>query len=110
MFSEPDSTIVDYSPGTIYRVPEYTPSISEKEIKNKNVLLASFMVVRTNCEEACSSKLLSNLDENEQKTYRELSQIGQTTLREFNDDITRNMDSCIRSCFSNFYMIINFYI
>lgn len=102
MFSEPDATPVSYHPGTTYRVNSNTPVLNLKTRDTHDLLLASFMVVRQNCEEACSQKILEGLSDERQQEYRESSKISQNSIKTIKDDMSNNLDSCIRRCFGIF--------
>jgi hypothetical protein len=109
MFSESDNTAVNYYFGSPYRLSEKNVPITLKERLAHNTLLASFMVIRQNSEEACSLKLLQDLSEEKQKEYRVNSTIGQNGLKLINDDLSKSFDACIRRSFGKIYILYVFF-
>ncbi len=101
MFSENDETIVDYNPvSAFFKTGIYNPVHANNSLA-QDVLTSSFMVVRNNCEESCSQKLLSEVSDNQKQEYRNNSKLSQNYLKTIDDDLMRSFDSCIRRCFSN---------
>jgi hypothetical protein len=99
MFSEPDETIVDYSIRSIWRRAGHQFPTYLKHQYARDILMSSFMVVRNNCEEACSQKLLADLSDDKRDEYKKNSRISQNKLKTLDDPLMRNLDSCIRRCF-----------
>jgi hypothetical protein len=101
MFSEQDDTIINYSSS----YPEYVthPGIyfpyKLKQQYLYNILTSAYTTIRTNCEEACSQKLLVDLSDEDKQELRNNSKISQIHLKSRSDDIQFNFDSCIRRCF-----------
>ena len=102
MFSDFNDTIVNYHEGTYFNVPERNSNMSAEYRESSEENLARFMTVRSNCSTACSKKLLSELPEEEQLNYVENAKVAQNNLKTFNDELSNNFESCIRSCFGNF--------
>jgi len=100
MFSEKENTAVDYHPGSLISVAGNTSPISLKSRQANTLLLASYMTVRSNCEELCSNDLLNELPDDEKDLYRRNSRIGQNNIKEIINYTSKSMDSCIRRCFS----------
>ena len=99
MFSQKDDTAISYHYGTEYqRQPLYLPFTLKQKFAN-NALLSAFTVVRSNCEEACSQKLLADLSDELKQEYRDNSKIAQVSLKSKNDSTQVGLDSCIRRCF-----------
>lgn len=99
MFSEEIERTVNWAAGSQYfKLPHEIPMYL-KERNSHNILLASYMTVRTNCEEACSTKLLTDIPEEFQAEYRQGSRIAQYNLKTVNDDLSKSLDSCVRRCF-----------
>jgi hypothetical protein len=102
MFSEPDETIVDYSMRSEWqRIGHQFPTFLRHQYA-RDILMSTFMVVRNNCEEACSQKLLSDLNDEKREEYRLNSKISQNSLKSLDDPLMRSLDSCIRRCFGKF--------
>jgi predicted AlkP superfamily phosphohydrolase/phosphomutase len=103
MFSERDETIVDYAPVSGLPKTGFFIPVSASKTQVQDILTSSFIVVRNNCEEACSQKLLSEVSESQKQEYRNNSKLGQNHLKTIvNDDLMKSFDSCIRRCFSIF--------
>jgi hypothetical protein len=103
MFSEHDETIVDYNPVSSFHKEGITYPYNATKSLAQDFLVSSFMVIRNNCEEACSTKLLSEVSDSQKQEYRNNSKISQHHLKTIDDDLMRSFDSCIRRCFSNTY-------
>lgn len=102
MFSEPDDSPVYYHPGSPHAIADRAGVLSLKDREAHDILLSSFMVVRKNCDDTCSQKILEGLSDEKQLEYRENSKIGQSTLKTIKDDLSTGLDSCIRRCFGIF--------
>jgi hypothetical protein len=104
MFSEPDETIVDYTKRSQWKRTSHQFPTSLRSQYARDILMSSFMVIRNNCEEACSQRVLADLSEEKKDEYRKNSKIGQQALRTIlNDDpVMQSLDSCIRRCFGKF--------
>ena len=103
MFSERDETIVDYSPASDYHKNGIVNPVNANKSFVQDILMSSFMVVRNNCEEACSQKLLSEVSDSQKQEYRNNSRLGQHHIQTVDDSLMRSFDSCIRRCFSIYY-------
>jgi predicted AlkP superfamily phosphohydrolase/phosphomutase len=103
MFSEKDETIVDYNPVSVFFKTGIINPVHADRSLAQDILVSSFMVVRNNCEEACSQKLLSEVSDSQKQEYRNNSKISQNYLKTVDDDLMRSFDSCIRRCFSNIH-------
>jgi hypothetical protein len=101
MFSSKEDTVVDYSPGNVYNILPINLPYSLKNLYANNILMSGYMVVRSNCEEACSAKLLGDISDEEKSEYRENSKIGQSKFKTRSDDLQNSFDSCLRRCFGN---------
>lgn len=99
MFSEPETIAIDYHPGPDKTHFRKIDVINPNTRKAHNLLLVSYMTVRSNCEDSCATDLLSNLPEDEVDFYRKNSKIGQMDLKEIINPTSRGLDSCIRLCF-----------
>jgi len=100
MFSDENGISVDYHPGTSFTLTGRPHSLSIESRQANTLLLASFMTVRNNSEEACSNALLKDLSEEDQAMYRENSKIGQNNIKLISNDTSRSFDACIRRSFS----------
>jgi hypothetical protein len=100
MFFELDETIVDYSPKSEFNITGIYHPVNTTKTLAQDILMSSFMIVRNNCEEACSQKLLSELSDNQKEEYRNNSKITQHHLKTIDDSTSRGFESCIRRCFS----------
>ena len=105
MFSEKESSPVDYHYGTTNGYAGLHPPLSLKDRKANTLMLASYMTVRSNCEELCSNDVLNGLPEDEKSFYRSNSHFGQSTKKEIINSTSKALDGCIRRCFGKF---INF--
>ena len=99
MFSEKDETIVDYNQGSVFFQIGIVNPIYENKTITQDVLMSSYMIVRNNCEEACSQKLLSDLSDTDKSEYRSNTRISQNYLKTLDNPLMKDMDSCIRRCF-----------
>jgi hypothetical protein len=98
-----DETPINYASGSTYgQVPINLP-YTLRTIHSNNILTSAFTIVRNNCEEACSVKLLSDLSDEDRAEYRQNSKISQNKFKTRNDDTQKQFDSCLRRCFGNFY-------
>jgi len=70
-----------------------------KQRFSNELLLSAYTVVRSNCEEACSAKLLADVSDELKQEYRNNTNISQVALKSRNDDLQRSLDSCVRRCF-----------
>jgi hypothetical protein len=99
MFSQIDNTIVNYHYGTVSQKDSFYFPYTTKQRHSYNLLSSAYTVVRTNCEDACSQKILSDMTDELKKEYRDNSKIGQMKLKSLNNDTQISLDSCIRRCF-----------
>lgn len=94
-----DETAINYASGSSYgQVPINLP-FTNQTIHTNNILTSAYTVVRNNCEEACSVKLLSDLSDEDKAEYRQNSKISQNKLKTKNDETQKQFDSCLRRCF-----------
>ncbi len=100
MFSERDETIVDYCKESEYHKNGIVNPVNANKTHVQDILMSSFMIVRNNCEEACSQKLLSEVSDNLKQEYRNNSRLGQQHIQTLDDSLMKSFDSCIRRCFS----------
>ncbi len=99
MFTHEDDTPISYSSaGRSVRRPFYLPFSLKQRFSNE-LLLSAYTVVRSNCEEACSAKLLSDVSDELKQEYRNNTNISQVALKSRNDDLQGSLDSCVRRCF-----------
>jgi hypothetical protein len=99
MFSENDNTPINYQGGYRYLKQSFHFPYRLKQQYSYNILLSAYSTIRTNCEEACSLKLLSELSDEAKQEVRENSKISQIYLKSINDDVQIGFDSCLRRCF-----------
>ncbi len=99
MFSEENENLINYHFGSSYRVLDIPNNQTLKNRHAHDILLASYTLVRSNCEDACSAKLLGELSDDKKKEYRENTKISQITLKTVNDQLQKDLDSCLRRCF-----------
>jgi len=100
MFSfSQDETAINYSTGSEYGLVPINLPLNLKTIYSNNVLSSAYTVVRSNCEEACSAKLLSELSDEEKSEIRQNSKLSQIKLKTRNDNTQIQFDSCLRRCF-----------
>lgn len=99
MFSQHDDSIVSYHYGNNrLSQPSYLPFTLKQKASN-NILLSAFTVVRGNCEDACSQKILADVSDELKQEYKDNSKIAQISLKSKNDSIQKGLDGCIRRCF-----------
>lgn len=99
MFSS-DEKIIDFAKNSDYGIPTATDELHNKSTLSAfNKLLASYSIIRNNCEQACNSKLLSELPESEQSDIINNSRISQFSMKSRGDSLMQQFDSCIRRCF-----------
>lgn len=96
MFSGKDNAPVDLTFNNTWNPVEWLHATNVRDRVANNLLLAGFITVGKNCENACSSKLLN--DENREE-YLKDARIAQINLKSKNDDLQKSLDSCIRRCF-----------
>lgn len=99
MFCDYNDTVINYYEGTIFNVPERTSPLQIENTIASELNLARFMTVRANCSTACSKKLLADLPEEEQNAYIENAKTAQNNLKKINNNLSKELDSCIRGCF-----------
>jgi hypothetical protein len=104
MFSEPEETIVDYSVRSRWQETGLHFPTYLKQQYARDILMSSFMVIRNNCEEACSTKLLQDLNDESRDEIRQNSKL-QDSLRSLDSPLSKSFDSCIRRCFSKYILI-----
>jgi hypothetical protein len=109
MFVDLDDSVINYYQGTEFNVPERTSPLTTDFRVNSELNLARFMTVRNNCSTACSKKLLADLPEEEQNSYLQNAKIGQNNLKTINNNLSKELDSCIRGCFSKKILSLSFY-
>ncbi len=102
MFSQEDNTAVNYNAGYQLTTPSLVSPYRLKQQFSYNLLLSGFSVIRTNCEEACSSKLLAELSDEDKQETRDNSKISQINMKTRQDDTQNSFDSCLRRCFGKF--------
>lgn len=99
MFST-DEKIIDFSKNSQYEIPTAIDEIHNKATLNAfTKLIASYSIIRNNCEQACNTKLLSELPESEQNDIITNSRIAQVSMKSRGDLLMQQFDSCIRRCF-----------
>lgn len=108
MFSDSNETIVNYHKGSRYHLASFQEPLTLENRKAKNLLLSSYMLVRSNCEDACANKILADISDENKTAYRENSKIAQISLRSIKDSLSLNLDSCIRRCFGINLYLYNF--
>jgi len=101
MFSTQDVTPIDYFKGNFWNVEDVVHAKPLRERKANNLLMASFITIRRNCEEACSQKMLNDVSEDIKDDCKKNSRISQITLKSNNDELQKGFDACIRRCFGN---------
>ncbi len=100
-----DETAINYSSGSeIGDLPLNIP-LNLKRIHSNNILTSAYTVVRNNCDEACSVKLLSELSDEDKAEYRLNGKISQNKLKTKNDETQKQFDACVRRCFGIFYCL-----
>ena len=99
MFSQKDNTTVNYHHGPITQYSSFYLPLTKKQRTANDILISAFTVVRSNCEEACSQKLLQDLSDEAKQEYRKNSRISQISLKSMNDETQKGLDGCIRRCF-----------
>jgi hypothetical protein len=100
-----DDTAINYASGSAYgQVPVNLP-LTLRTVHSNNILTSAYSIIRNNCEEACSVKLLSELGDDEKAEYRQNSKISQNKFKTKNDETQTQFDSCIRRCFGKIRII-----
>jgi hypothetical protein len=94
-----DETPINYSTGSLYGSNPINLPLNLKMINSNNILTSAYTIVRNNCEEACSIKLLNDLSDEDRAEYRLNSKISQNKFKTKNDDTQSQFDSCLRRCF-----------
>jgi len=94
-----DETAINYAAGSAYgQVPVNLP-LTPRTVHSNDILTSAYSIIRNNCEEACSVKLLSELSDDDKAEYRQNSKISQIKFKLRNDETQTQFDSCLRRCF-----------
>lgn len=99
MFSEKDDTVIDYNQGSRFNSQPLNFPYRLKQKFSQNLLIAGYSLIRANCEEACSLKMLADASDEDKAEIRNNSKISQIHLKTRDDELQKGFDSCIRRCF-----------